>query len=80
MDMLGKIPLALKALDAGITADELLVDVAQARGLFEMNDGMLLAADGRLDPGLFFLFIMSHLVLQNSVRSPECAHRCLLSR
>ena len=50
MDMLGKLPLALKALDAGIAADKLLVDVAQAGGLFEASDGMLRAADGRLEP------------------------------
>lgn len=50
VDMLGKLPLALKAIEAGITANELLVDVAQAGGLFEASNGMLRAADGRLEP------------------------------
>ena len=41
LDMAGKLTLSLKALDAGITADELLVDVAQAGGLHGRGDGML---------------------------------------
>jgi hypothetical protein len=41
LDMVGKLTLSLKALDAGITADELLVDVAQAGGLHGKGDGML---------------------------------------
>lgn len=50
LDMAGKLPLCLKALHAGISADELLVDVAQAGGLHGRSDGMLRAADGRLEP------------------------------
>jgi len=41
LDMAGKLTLSLKALDAGITADELLVDVAQAGGLHGKGDSMV---------------------------------------
>ena len=48
MGMAGKLPSSLKALDAGISPDELLVDVAQAGGLHGRGDGLLRAADGSL--------------------------------
>jgi len=49
MDMAGKLPLALKALDAGISPQELLVDSAQAGGLHSRGDGSLVASDGRAE-------------------------------
>lgn len=49
MDMAGKLPLALKALDAGISPQELLVDCAQAGGLHGRGDGSLVASDGRAE-------------------------------
>ena len=49
MGMAGKLPLALKALDAGISPQELLVDCAQAGGLHGKGDGSLVAVDGRAE-------------------------------
>eukprot|EP00283_Hemiselmis_rufescens_P027141 CAMPEP_0173468800 /NCGR_PEP_ID=MMETSP1357-20121228/77035_1 /TAXON_ID=77926 /ORGANISM="Hemiselmis rufescens, Strain PCC563" /LENGTH=386 /DNA_ID=CAMNT_0014437023 /DNA_START=227 /DNA_END=1385 /DNA_ORIENTATION=+ len=46
MDMAGKLPLALKALDTGISPQELLVDCAQAGGLHGRGNGSLVASDG----------------------------------
>jgi hypothetical protein len=50
LDMAGKLTLSLKALDAGITADELLVDVAQAGGLHGRGDGMVQRCSGHSSP------------------------------
>ena len=49
MDMAGKLPLALKALDAGISPQELLIDCAQAGGLHGRGDGSLVGNDGRAE-------------------------------
>ena len=56
--MAGKLPLCLKALEAGISASELVIDVAQAGGMCGENDGMLQAMNGTLEPLEIKVFLL----------------------
>jgi hypothetical protein len=50
LDLAGKLPLCWKALDAGIDSSMLMIDCAQAGGVYGGGDGSLVGKHGSLEP------------------------------
>eukprot|EP00961_Rhodomonas_salina_P020096 270092-Rhodomonas_salina.5 len=49
-DLSAKFPLAIKALQLGISANDLMIDAAQAGGLYGRADGLIRNRDGLFEP------------------------------
>lgn len=49
LDIAGKLPLCLKALDIGISPTRLMIDAAQAGGVYGGGDGCIVARDGSIE-------------------------------
>lgn len=50
LDLAGKLPLCLRALEIGIDPSSLMIDIAQAGGVYGGGDGCILSQGGALEP------------------------------
>jgi hypothetical protein len=72
MDMAGKLPIAVKALEIGLSPDHLVIDTAQAGGLHGRSDGLIVNSSGRREAIEIKVSALSCLLLLLVTVTKEC--------